>query len=164
MKMKLEDILKKKKKMYIVGEDDDDHNFDILIVLTTVESCWIKGHAFSWAGGGGGDMPKDIYLQYISEFQIGWDACSHFYFTGEDSLIQEEPDQYYHVCGIYCYSVMIDTYLALIQIAKSLFTQPHQLENFVSPYTEALLEVFNKNSHIKEIDGSEFSFYEWNGM
>ena len=121
--MKLEDILKQKKKMYIVGSKDDKISFDILIVLTVIEEYRIDGYALRFCASG--NNGKDIYLSYISDFTIKWDACSHFCFYGQDTLLDDptREESYYHICGIYSYSVMIDTYLALVQISKAHFTE-----------------------------------------
>ena len=159
--MKLEDILKQKKKMYIVGSKDDKISFDILIVFTAIEECRIEGYALRFCASA--NDGKVIYLSYITDFTIKWDACSHFCFYGEDTLLDDptREESYYHICGIYSYSVMIDTYLALVQISKAYFTEKYQRENFESKYTDALLEVFNKENSIKEISDSDYTFYTY---
>jgi len=54
----------------------------------------------------------------FAQVAVKWDGCSHFWFTGEDSENEEEPekDSYYHVCGISDYFIFTRTMFFLYEI------------------------------------------------
>lgn len=42
-------------------------------------------------------------MEFFADFTVKWDGCSHFTFSGQDTLEakgQEDLDGYYHICGI----------------------------------------------------------------
>ena len=52
------------------------------------------------------EIPDDY--NFIADFYIKWDMCSHFWFKGQDSDFSLEDaddccDSYYHICGSYSY-------------------------------------------------------------
>lgn len=50
--------------------------------------------------GWGDDKKNNIDYEFISDVYMKWDACSHFYFYGEDyKKGNDKSNSYYHICG-----------------------------------------------------------------
>ena len=106
------------------------------------------------------DQPE-IWVQLVCSGSIKWDLCSHMYFTGEDSMLEDKPDSYYHVCGDYSYTKMAILPCVLLEIAKKNFGESFNARDKVNFIMESFLEVFRKNYTIEEIDASKYTFEIW---
>lgn len=51
--------------------------------------------------------PLEIGDHFFASISIKWDACSHWFFHGEDSVSEEDAGSYYHLCGSGSYATHI---------------------------------------------------------
>lgn len=69
------------------------------------DSYCVKGRLLE-INGWNDNVAEDY--DFIADFYIKWDLCSHFLFTGQDTDISQKEDKddhdsYYHICGASCY-------------------------------------------------------------
>lgn len=96
---------------------------------------------------------KPIDEGFFSNNWVKWDGCSHFYFTGDSSVV--EQDSYYHICGV-------DFYIKHMQLLWfSLKCWSFEHENFDE--LEELFELDKNNLFtnlsIKTVEWSEKDDY-----
>ena len=153
--MKLEEILKDTKKLFIVCDKEDVDDIDMFFLITDIEEAYINGVVLK-ACAMDACNKKNRYAKFLTSFYIKWDGCSHFYFTGEDGLHQNEEDydSYYHICGAYSYIVMINTFLASLAIAEKLIKDAEDLS---CDYSNALMKEFDNHYLIKEVVKDEYN-------
>lgn len=70
---------------FVVGDDD----------FCLQGKCY---EAYSWNMDG---TPYEY--SYVAGVYCKWDACTHWYFRGEDYETEGEADSYYHLCGGYSF-------------------------------------------------------------
>lgn len=157
----LEEYLKETKIAYEVKLPADEHQ-DLIVLVTKIwkptfelvvlEPC-------SWKS----ENNKNVRVQYVTSGSVKFDLCSHFYYTGEDSFIEKEPDSYYHVCGDYSYRTMIITQCAILHIAKEVFEKNGTRFNCGDEFNSILkqfMEIFEKEYEVTEIDLKEWEISE----
>jgi len=154
--MELEKILKDTKKTFIVCDKEDEDDIDMFFLITDIEEAYINGVVLESCGYDACNK-KNRYAKFLTSFYIKWDGCSHFYFTGEDSLQhkEEENDGYYHICGAYSYIIMINTFLASLAIANKLIDS--EVEDLSCDYSDALMKEFDNRYLIKEVKNDEYN-------
>ena len=88
----------------------------------------------------------------FAQVAIKWDGCSHFWFAGEDSENEEEPenDSYYHVCGISDYFIFTRTMFFLYEV----------MVNHVGIDKISELDQYNKYKSLGILDGCSIDLYE----
>jgi hypothetical protein len=121
--------------------------------MTVVEPC-------AWDA----NNRKNFAVQYVTSGKVKFDLCSHFYYTGEDSFVEEEADSYYHVCGDYSYLTMIITQCAILHIAKELFEKNGTHFNCGDEFKSTLkqfMDVFEKEYEVTEIDLKEYNIVKF---
>lgn len=158
--MELEEILKDTKKIFIVCDKEDEDDIDIFFLITDIDNVCIRGVVLKFCARDAYNK-KNQYAKFLTSFYIKWDGCSHFYFTGEDTLQNNEEgyDSYYHICGAYSYVIIINTFLAALEIATRLIESSEDLS---CDYSDALMKEFDNHYLIKEIKKDEYnlSLYE----
>lgn len=87
---------------------------------------------YSWSSKEPGDY------HYFAGFVIKWDACSHWYFSGED--YPDDKDSYYHICGEFGCKDFIDSYCFIWKVAYMLlesreFDLPEHIDEILKGYT-----------------------------
>jgi hypothetical protein len=153
--MELEKILKDTKKTFIVCDKEDEDDIDMFFLITDIDAVWIRGVVLKFCAMDACNK-KNQYVEFLTSFYIKWDGCSHFYFTGEDSLQhkEEENDSYYHICGAYSYIIMVNTLLASLAIAEKLIKNAEDLS---CDYSNALMKVFDDHYLIKEVENDKYN-------
>jgi hypothetical protein len=153
--MELEEILKDTKKTFIVCDKEDENDIDMFFLITDIQEAYINGVVLKSCAFDACNK-KNRYAKFLTSFYIKWDGCSHFYFTGEDSLQhkEEENDGYYHICGAYSYIIMINTFLASLAIAEKLIKNAEDLS---CDYSNALMKVFDDHYLIKEVENDKYN-------
>ena len=156
----LDTVLKATKKIFALYDlNDEYHTPDLFMFITKADDVWLEFHLLKWMGSVCNS--NEVYVSYINESIVKWDGCSHINLYGEDALV-EPADGYYHVCGSWSYANMINSYLMIHQVAyKELNNNhPESKKEFFEDckYLNKLLEVFNKEYEIKEIDKSQYKY------
>lgn len=103
----------------------------------------------SWSDG----EPSD--LEYVSSVYIKRDACSHFWFKGEDydPGVNENIDSYYHICGAYSYK----NFMRAMGFAYKLLTE--LVDSYDKEEFDEIMEVNSKlleGYKIEKVPGMEY--------
>ena len=158
----LEELLNDTEVAYVVKSPGNDYQ-DLIVLVTNHDQAYIGMTVVepcSWSS----DDHKNLAVQYITSAKVKFDLCSHFYYTGEDSFIDKEPDSYYHICGDSSYLTMIITQCAILHIAKELIEKDGVFFNCGEKFGETLskfMEVFEKEYEVTEIDLKEWAIVEF---
>lgn len=105
-------------KYRLIDEDNlCTHEFRI----SKSDEHYIEGSLYSIIGTTLDNEPCDY--EFITDTYIKWDACSHFWFYGEDydKPVDEEEfekDSYYHICGGANYLEFIRGIAFIYKLAK----------------------------------------------
>ena len=163
--MKVKDLAKyinTPTKVYAVKDRDDDPEnllWDMIVLVRhDTGSAHMDFIALDPCSSTSDNGQPQIWVQLVCSGKIKWDLCSHMYFTGEDSMLEDKPDSYYHVCGDYSYTKMAILPCALLEIAKKTIETNFNCGDKINPVMESFLEVFRKNYTIEEIDPSKYIF------
>ena len=156
----LDTVVKATKKIFALFDvNDETHTPELFMFITKADDVWLEFHLLEWTGSVCDS--NEVYVSYINESIVKWDGCSHINLYGEDALV-EPADSYYHVCGSWCYANMINSYLMINQVACMELNNnhPENKKQFFKEckYLNNLLEVFNKEYEIKEIDKSQYKY------
>jgi hypothetical protein len=91
-----------------VVEDDD---------FRLIGECY---EACSWELDG-----TPYQYSYVAGVHCKWDACTHWYFSGEDYESEEieEPDSYYHLCGGYSFIGHITAMCFVWKLAEQIISE-----------------------------------------
>ena len=104
-----------------VVEDDDFH---------LVGTCY---EAYSWHVD---NTPYEY--SYIAGVYCKWDACTHWYFHGEDydpEIEDSDCDSYYHLCGGYTFLNHIKAMCFVWKLAEQILVKdPHTLRTDNATY------------------------------
>ena len=96
------------------------------------------------------------YVEFITAATVKWDLCSHFYFTGEDTLLENgDWDSYYHICGDYSYLTMILSYLMVLDVAPKFFPNFNCGDKLNSVIKE-FQTIYKKYYDLKEVDYEKY--------
>ena len=82
----------------------------------------------AWMSDYRGNYEIPDNYNFIADFHIKWDMCSHFWFKGQDTDISLEEDKrnhdsYYHICGGYCYVNFFRAIAFALEVAAILIPQ-----------------------------------------
>lgn len=102
-------------KYRLIDEDNlCTHEFRI----SKSDEYYIEGSLYSIVGTKLDNEPCDY--EFVTDAYIKWDACSHFWFYGEDYDDGEEleKDSYYHICGGYNYLDFIRGIAFIYKLAR----------------------------------------------
>ena len=124
--------------------------------LPQLEIHIYKGESFSVEGrllevnGWDDNIAKDY--NFIADFYIKWDFCSHFWFNGQNTDISQKEDKdnhdsYYHICGASCYVNFFRAMAFAVEVAAIFMPQLTNDDEIEEIRKFKLLESFE----IKEI-------------
>lgn len=130
-------------------KDKNRENGNIIAKFEIIENDTnkysISGDCFYCTAWDGKTL-NPIQWQYFVGVYLKWDACTHWWFRGEDYL-EEDKDPYYHICGSYCFLDYISMMCFIWEVAKKHFVQ--DCECFCeSKQLNNVLEEFNKKYDI----------------
>lgn len=117
--------------------DDDDFGFE--------GECY-EGRAWD------PDTLIPFEYDYVAGVCCKWDACSHWYFRGEDynpDDKENEADSYYHLCGGYTFGNHIRAMCFVWKLAEQIISkQPRIIETGNVGYTH---ESYYEPEYVKQI-------------
>lgn len=90
---------------FVVDEDD----------FRLVGKCY---EAYSWDIKG-----APCEYSYVAGVYCKWDACTHWYFRGEDYETENEADSYYHLCGGYSFMGHITAMCFVWKLAEQIISE-----------------------------------------
>lgn len=127
---------------FVVEEDD----------FRLVGKCY---EAYSWFVDG---TPYEY--DYVAGVYCKWDACTHWYFHGEDYVpgINEDKDSYYHLCGGYSFMGHIIAMCFVWKLAEQIISNSeHAKQHNMSGYIND--EYFN-HERVKQLINLVLNGYE----
>lgn len=118
--------------------------FDIKDATNT----YLEGKCYNYWAWKENDYPCEY--KFFAEIGIKWDACSHWYFYGEDYEVESNPENYYHICGSYSFTEFITNMCFIWEVARRHFNKKDSKDFFIENNTKirTLLENFNKDYEI----------------
>lgn len=100
---------------------------------------------------------------FVANVYCKWDACTHWYFYGEDynpdaELDEKEQDAYYHLCGGYSFMGHITAMCFVWKLAEQIISKdPWTIRNSISGYTH---DEYYDHERIKQLIDLVLNGYE----
>lgn len=125
--------------IYKLIREEDGSCKSVFARNTKMTGC-LEGDLYNVSSWNDGEPSE---LEYVSSVYMKKDACSHFWFKGEDydPGVNDNIDSYYHICGSYSYK----DFMRAIGFAYKLLTE------LVDSYDEEeFVEILQINSKLLE--------------
>jgi hypothetical protein len=162
MNKQLADTMKNANKLYaVIDKDAEEQIPTIIVAVSKLEDYSFEVDALCVVGSASckhnKNLKKDILnLAYVYGALVRWDESIHAYFTGEDTMSNENDSYYY--CA---YDFICDGIIAVQKIAKKLFKNNGSTdEEWFSAY--GYDEAFDNNYNLTEIKVDDYDYKELN--